>query len=298
MAVQPRVILIAGPTASGKSALALRLAKRLGGVVVNADSMQVYRDLRILTSRPGPEEEARVRHLLYGHVDAADTYSVGRFLLDAAGVLNENPSVPKIFVGGTGLYLEALIHGLSTAPHIPDPIRSHWREQSRTEPVEALHAELERRDPVMAARLRPSDPQRILRALEVVDATGVSLAQWQETAGTPLVDATAADKIVLRPDRTELRERISRRFRQMMEQGALEEVRALLARNLPDTLPAMRAIGVGPLASHLRGEAVLEQAIGRAITDTHQYAKRQDTWFRNRFSGWLSATAATVEGIA
>jgi tRNA dimethylallyltransferase len=192
MAVQPRVILIAGPTASGKSALALQLAERLGGVVVNADSMQVYRDLRILTSRPGPDEEARAPHMLYGHIDAADAYSVGRFLADAADILSEKSSVPIIFVGGTGLYLEALIHGLSTAPHIPDTIRSHWRERSGTEPAEALHAELERRDPVMAGRLRPGDSQRIVRALEVVDATGISLARWQESSGVPLLDAAAA----------------------------------------------------------------------------------------------------------
>lgn len=297
MTAKPRKILIAGPTASGKSALALRLAERLGdAVVVNADSMQVYRDLRILTSRPGPAEEARAPHLLYGHVDAAEPYSVGRFLADARRVIEENSNKTMIFVGGTGLYFEALTKGLSTAPPIPDPIRSHWREQGRNITPEALHAELGRRDPVMAARLRPSDPQRIIRALEVIDATGISLAEWQGGEGVSLVDPTAV-RLVLTLERAELRARIAARFARMIEEGALEEVRRLLARNLDPSLPAMKAIGVTPLGTHLRGGLSLEQAVDRAVTDTRQYAKRQETWFRNRLADWSHLPSKDVETL-
>ena len=282
---RPQIILIAGPTASGKSALALDLAERLGGAVVNANSMQVYRDLRILTSRPSAGDESRVPHLLYGHVDAAEPHSVGRFLTDAERVIRDNHGA-LVFVGGTGLHFDALTKGLSTAPPIPDAVRARWRERGLAEPSEALHAELARRDPGMAERLRPSDPQRVLRALEVIDATGISLAHWQQSAGTPLVDPARATRIVLRIDRAELRARIAARFSRMMEEGALDEVRRLLGRKLDPALPAMKAIGVPPLAAHLRGEAGFEAAVERAITDTRQYAKRQETWFRNRLRDW------------
>jgi tRNA dimethylallyltransferase len=294
MIAQPRMILIAGPTASGKSALALRLAERLGGVIVNADSMQVYRDLRILTSRPGLAEEIRVPHLLYGHVDAADPYSVGRYLADARRVIAENANKTMIFVGGTGLYFDAMTKGLSTAPPIPDPIRSHWREQGRNMPPEALHAELGRRDPVMAAWLRPSDPQRIIRALEVIEATGISLAEWQSMEGTPLVDHTAA-RVVLTLDRAELRARIAARFDRMVESGALDEVRRLLERNLASSLPAMKALGVPELGAHLKGVSDLKDAVAQAKTHTQQYAKRQETWLRNRLGTWVRVPPEIVE---
>src|SRR5690606_24928541 len=179
---RPRMILIAGPTASGKSALALDLAERLDGAVVNADSMQVYRDLHVLTARPSAADAARAPHLLYGHVDGADAYSAGRFLADAAEVIAEVRS-PLIFVGGTGLYFDFLTKGISTVPPIPEFIRIHWRERARAGPAGSLHAELCARDPEMAARLRPGDTQRLVRALEVLDATGVSLARWQEQDG-------------------------------------------------------------------------------------------------------------------
>lgn len=285
MAAKARVILIAGPTASGKSALALDLAERLDGIVVNADSMQVYRDLRILTSRPGADDEQRAPHLLYGHVDADEPYSVGRFLGDAGRVLTENINKTIIFTGGTGLYLNALIQGLSTAPPIPDPIRSHWREQGRNIAPEALYAELQVRDPAMASQLPPSDPQRIIRALEVIDATGVSLAEWQQSRNAPLVGPEAV-RIVLRPDRADLRARIAARFGRMVEGGALEEVRQLAGRGLDPNLPALRAIGVAPLMAHLRCESTLAEAVDRAVTDTRQYAKRQETWFRNQLTDW------------
>lgn len=288
----PRIILIAGPTASGKSALALRLAEKLGGAIVNADSMQVYRDLHILSSRPSAEDEARAPHLLYGHVDAAEHYSAGRYQAEVEQLLADRPEGPLIFVGGTGLYFEALLKGLSTTPAIDDAVRAHWRSRERDAP--ALHAELMGRDPEMAARLRPSDPQRILRALEVIDSTGISLARWQESQGTPLIDPAHAARFVLTSDRSELRERIAWRFERMLEQGGLEEIRALLARNLPASLPAMKAIGVPPLMAFLRHELSQEEAVARAITDTRQYAKRQETWFRNRLADWVHAPAEAV----
>lgn len=293
-AARPRTVLIAGPTASGKSALALDFAERLGGAVVNADSMQVYRDLRVLTARPSPADAAQVPHHLYGHVDAADAYSVGRYLADAARVIADHPEQPLIFVGGTGLYFEALTRGLSTTSRISEEVRARWRDRSLSATPAELHAELARRDPEMAARLLPSDPQRLLRALEVIDATGVSLAQWQRLSGSPPVDPAAAIRIVLAVDRDVLRARIAGRFRQMVEEGALDEVRRLLARGLDPALPAMKAIGVPQLASFLAGESTLEAAIARAVTLSGQYAKRQETWFRNRFSDWahLPAEAA------
>jgi tRNA dimethylallyltransferase len=288
----PRIILIAGPTAGGKSALALRLAEKLGGAVVNADSMQVYRDLHILSSRPSAADEAAAPHLLYGHVDAAEPYSAGHYRTDAERLLAERSERPLIFVGGTGLYFEALLKGLSTTPTIDDAVRAHWRSQERDAP--ALHAELTRRDPEMAARLRPSDPQRILRALEVIDSTGISLARWQESRGTPLIDPARATRFVLTLDRSELRRRIAERFERMVESGGLEEIRALQARNLPPSLPAMKAIGVPPLMAFLRHELSREEAVARAVTDTRQYAKRQETWFRNRLGDWVHAPAEAV----
>ncbi len=285
MADRPRMILIAGPTASGKSALALEIAERLGGTVVNADSMQVYRDLHVLTSRPPAEDAARVPHLLYGHVDGAEAYSAGRFLTDAARVIAE-ARAPLIFVGGTGLYFDSLTKGISTVPPVPEAIRIHWRERARAEPAESLHAELRARDPEMAARLRPSDTQRLVRALEVLDATGLSLARWQEQDGTPLIGPGEGTRIVLTPERPVLRERIARRFAQMMEEGAMDEVRALLARDLAPDLPVMKAIGVRPLAQYLLGTMDKNEAVDRAITETRQFAKRQETWFRNRLGDW------------
>lgn len=280
----PDIILIAGPTASGKSALALTLAEKLGGVVVNADSMQVYRDLRVLSSRPSAEDEARAPHLLYGHIDAAEPYSAGRYRTEVEKLLAERDGRPLIFTGGTGLYFESLLKGLSPTPKVEDEVRAYWRSRERKAP--ALHAELARRDPGMAARLRPSDTQRLLRALEVIDSTGISLARWQEGEGAPLLDPASTLRFVLTLDRAELRRRIAERFVQMVENGALEEIRALMARDLALALPAMKAIGVAPLVDFVRGVQGQEDAISRAITQTRQYAKRQETWFRNRLDDW------------
>ncbi|HVI28474.1 tRNA (adenosine(37)-N6)-dimethylallyltransferase MiaA [Hansschlegelia sp.] len=277
-----RAVLIAGPTASGKSALALDLARRMGGAVVNADALQVYRDLRVLTARPSAADEAAAPHRLYGHVDASEPYGVGLWLDEATRLLEEREA-PLVFVGGTGLYFEALTNGLARVPDIPQAVRARWRAASSAE----LQRELSRRDPEMAARLRPSDPQRLTRALEVIDATGRSLADWQrETSPGPL-DAGDALRIVLAPERAALDARIAQRLEGMMAAGAAEEAERLAARELDPTLPAMKALGVVPLAAWRRGEIDRVAAVERVRLDTRRYAKRQTTWFRNRMADWL-----------
>jgi len=294
---KPTVILIAGPTASGKSALALAVAEKLGGIVVNADSMQVYRDLRIVTARPSPDEEARVPHRLYGHVDAAENYSVGRWCRDAGDVLAEaiRRDRPAVLVGGTGLYFKALTSGLAAVPPIPADIRSSVRSRLQTEGAATLHAELARLDPRTAQRLMPNDRSRISRALEVVLATGRSLTDWHREGLPPLVDADSAIKVFVTCERAELVRRIEARFAAMLKAGALEEVRALAARNLDPSLPAMKAHGVPWLIRHLNGEISLETAAAGAIMDTRRYAKRQLTWFRNQMPGWSAMTAPEAE---
>ncbi|MGH6674069.1 MAG: tRNA (adenosine(37)-N6)-dimethylallyltransferase MiaA [Xanthobacteraceae bacterium] len=284
MSKKPEIILIAGPTASGKSALALAVARKLGGTIVNADSMQVYCDLRIITARPSAEDERRVPHRLYGHVDAAENFSVGRWSEEAAAVLAETAGAarPAILVGGTGLYFSALTRGIAAVPPIPASIRDAVRARLSSDGVAALHAELRWRDPAAAARLMPGDRARITRALEVVLATGRSLLEWQETNAPVGVDPSRAAKIFLMPERDELLRRIDARFDAMMAAGALDEVRALDARNLDPELPAMKAHGVPWLIRHLKGEIALEEAVAAAKRDTRQYTKRQATWFRNR----------------
>ncbi len=292
----PSAVLIAGPTASGKSALAVSLAESLGGVVVNTDSMQIYEGLRILTARPSAEEEARAPHRLYGHVDPARPFSVADWLADAACALAAARAEGRtpIFVGGTGLYFEALTNGLAAVPEIPAEVRAQWRARAEAEGVAALHAELARRDPDMAARLRPSDTQRVTRALEVIDATGRSLAAWQAAAhSTPAVEAGRAVAIVLEPARAELHRRIATRFETMVGQGAVEEAAGFVGRGLSPEMPAMRAIGVRALADVAAGRTSLAAGIERGIVETRQYAKRQSTWFRGRMGDWLRAE--TVE---
>jgi tRNA dimethylallyltransferase len=278
------IILIAGPTASGKSALALTLAEKLGGTIINADSMQVYRDLRIITARPTPEQERRAPHLLYGHVDAAENYSVGRWCNDAAAALAaaRRGSRAALVVGGTGLYFNALTRGLAAVPPIPEEVRATVRSRLAKDGVSALHVELKRRDPAAAARLMPADRARVTRALEVVLATGRSLLDWHDEGKPATLDLARAVKIFLMPDRDELLRRIDARFDAMIEAGAIEEVRALAARNLDPDLPAMKAHGVPWLGRHLRGEITLAEAIAGGKRDTRQYTKRQATWFRNQ----------------
>jgi tRNA dimethylallyltransferase len=290
--------LIAGPTASGKSALALALAEKLGGVVINADSMQVYRDLRIITARPSPEEEARVPHRLYGHVDAAVNYSTGQWLRDVEPVLAEVAAQGRvpILIGGTGLYFKALTSGLAAVPPIPADIHADVRGRLASEGVAPLYGELLARDPVTARRLMPNDRSRVSRALEVVLATGRSLSEWHAHGLPPLIESTRAAKVFITCERAELVRRIETRFAAMLAAGALEEVRALAARRLDPTLPAMKAHGVPWLIRHLAGEITREEAAAGGVMDTRRYAKRQVTWFRNQMKDWPSAKAE--EGVA
>jgi len=285
---KPTAILIAGPTASGKSALALTLAEKFGGTIVNADSMQVYRDLRVITARPTPAEEARVPHRLYGHVDAGENYSVGRWCRDVGEALNEIAAQGRvpILVGGTGLYFKALTTGLAAVPPIPAEIRGQVRARMASEGAAALHGELASLDPVTAQRLMVNDRSRIARALEVVLATGRSLTDWHREGMPALVDSARAAKIFLTCERTQLVARIEARFAAMLKAGALDEVRALERRQLDPLLPAMKAHGVPWLIRHLNGEISLDEAAAGAIMDTRRYAKRQLTWFRNQMKDW------------
>ena len=277
-------ILITGPTASGKSALAVRLAAEHGGVVINADSMQVYDTLSILTARPQPADMAGIEHRLYGHVPAGAAYSTGDWLREATTVvaeLREREKLP-VFVGGTGLYFRALTGGLSDMPAIPEEVRERMRGRLADEGAEALHRELTRRDPETAARLMPGDGQRIVRALEVLEATGRSIGFFQSATGPAVIAPERAEKIVVLPDRAALAARIDRRFGQMLETGAVEEVKALLALNLSPAMPVMKAIGVPQIAAMLAGEMSAAEVIERGAVATRQYAKRQMTWFRNQ----------------
>jgi tRNA dimethylallyltransferase len=291
-----RAVLIAGPTASGKSALALTLAERHRGTIVNADSMQVYRDLRIITARPGADDEARAPHRLYGCVNAEENYSVGRWCADAQAVLDDvwREGRLPILVGGTGLYFKALTQGLSAVPQTPPEIRAAVRARCDAEGAEALHAELCRRDPVIAGRLKPGDRMRIARALEVLEATGRSLADWQRDGMPAMLDPEAAVKLFLVVERVELHNRIDARFDAMLESGAMEEVRALAARNLDPMLPAMKAHGVPWLRRHLAGEITLAEAAEGGKADTRRYTKRQVTWFRHQMPGWMWLPPADV----
>ena len=285
---KPDAILIAGPTASGKSAVALALAEELGGTIINADSMQVYRDLRVITARPRPAEELRVPHMLYGHVDAAENYSVGRWCVDVSAALDEVKRSERlpIIVGGTGLYFKALTRGLSAIPPIPSQIRANVRERLEADGTAALYAELRNRDPTSAQRLMPNDRARVSRALEVILATGRSLTDWHRDGMKPVLEPDRAVKTFLDVDRAVLYRRIDARFEAMLAAGALDEVRALNRRGLDPALPAMKAHGVPWLIRHVRGEIDLAAAAAEAKRDTRRYSKRQATWFRNQLSDW------------
>ena len=286
------ILLIAGPTASGKSALALRLAEATGGEIVNADALQLYADLRVLTARPSPEEEARAPHHLFGVADAADGWSVGRWLRAAQDVL-ANVNGPAIFVGGTGLYFRALTEGLAEIPPVPAEVRRALEARFEAEGEDAFRAALAKVDPAAANRIAPGDRQRLSRAMEVHVATGKALSDWQaETAGT----ITDFHAVVLEPPRDELYGRCDARLVQMVQLGAVQEVQKLQDRGLSPTLPAMKAVGVREFAAHLRGEKGLEEAIADAQRETRRYAKRQMTWFRNQTPGWPRIHAADAEG--
>jgi tRNA dimethylallyltransferase len=282
-----RALLIMGPTASGKSALALALAERLGGEIVNADSMQVYRDLRIITARPSPEEEARAPHHLYGDVDAAVRHSVGDWTRRATGLIAEIAArgrVP-IVAGGTGLYFMALTEGLAEIPAPSAEVRAEIAARRAAGGDGVLHSWLAEVDPGVAARLAPKDAPRLSRALEVKLSTGVSIAEWRADTA-PALAADAWQGFVLTPPREPLYEAIDARFDAMMAAGALDEARALLARDIDPMLPCMKAHGLPRLAAHLRGETSLADAIAGAQQDTRRYAKRQFTWIGNQLPAW------------
>jgi len=278
-------ILIAGPTASGKSAMALDIAARHDGVIVNADSMQVYSVLDVLTARPSAADLKRAPHALYGHVRPSVAYSTGAWLRDVARIVDEGRLSGRrpIFVGGTGLYFRGLSEGLSQIPEIPEPVRTRWRNRLEEEGPAQLHALLAREDAGAAADIRAGDGQRIVRALEVLEASGRSIRDWQAERGRPLVDSSTARLFVLEPPRALLKALIEARFARMVEAGAMEEVRALLALGLDPALPAMKAIGVRELADVIANRTTLDEATRLAVTATRQYAKRQSTWFRHQF---------------
>ncbi len=277
-------ILITGPTASGKSALALRLAREKNGVVINADSMQVYDTLRVLTARPSSEEMEDVPHHLYGHIPASKLYSTGEWLREITTLLDALRGGGRlpVVVGGTGLYFKALTGGLSDMPEIPPEIRENYRRRLVEEGPAGLHDELSTRDPQIASNLRPTDGQRIVRALEVLEATGKSLRTFQGASGPVIIDPARAQKFVVLPERAVLHDRINRRFAGMMQSGAVEEVQALLALDISPDATAMKAIGVSQIAEMLAGRMTEAEVIEKAAAATRQYAKRQMTWFRNQ----------------
>jgi tRNA dimethylallyltransferase len=278
-------ILIAGPTASGKSAMALDIAERENGIIVNADSMQVYSVLDRVTARPTAADLERVPHLLYGHVHPSVAYSTGAWLRDVSRIVGEGRLAGRtpIFVGGTGLYFRVLVDGISRMPDIPNQVRERWRRRLNESGPQELHRILQRDDAAAALMLKPGDGQRIVRALEVLEASGRSILEWQKRDGVPLIDAASARLMVVEPDRRVLVERIEKRFARMVGEGAAEEVKALLALRLDPALPAMKAIGVRELGMAIEGLISLAEAERLASIATRQYAKRQSTWFRNQF---------------
>ena len=279
-------VLIAGPTASGKSALALDLAAERGAVIVNADAMQVYDTLSVVTARPGADDLARAEHRLYGFVPAGVRFSTGRWLDAVAETIATTDDRTLIFVGGTGLYFDALLNGFAEIPQVPDAIALQVQQEIQALDGAGRLALLEREDPQTAARLGVADPQRVIRALAVKRATGRTLSSFQDAPQAGMLESWTVERLVLDPDRDILRDRIARRFEMMFAGGAVAEVEALLAQQLDPSLPAMKAIGVPEIANWLAGRISREEALRLAITATHQYAKRQRTWFRNRMGDW------------
>lgn len=293
---RPDAWLIAGATASGKSALALKLAADLGAEIVNADSMQVYADLRVLTGRPGPAEEALAPHHLYGVADAADAWSVGRWLAAARGALAAIAARGRvaIVVGGTGLYLRALTRGLADIPPIPAAVRAQAQTLWADLGEEAFRGRLRQVDPQAEARIASGDRQRLARAFEVWLASGRAISDWQSPS-PPILGPGAWRGVVVEPPRAELYRRCDARLEAMVAAGALEEVGRLAARALAPSAPALKALGVAAFAAHLRGETTLDEAIARAQMETRRYAKRQLTWFRNQTPHWPRTTDADAQ---
>ncbi|MFK7902194.1 MAG: tRNA (adenosine(37)-N6)-dimethylallyltransferase MiaA [Nitratireductor sp.] len=279
-------VLLAGPTASGKTSLAIEIARQHNGVIINSDSMQVYDVLSLLTARPQEHEMQNIEHFLFGHVDPSTHYSTAKWIEDVKTTLDDVKAKNKlpIFAGGTGLYFKTLLEGLSPVPAIDDAIRHKWRVFSQTAEPNELHDTLKEMDAQSAATLLPSDTQRLVRAIEVFESTGKPLHYWQSLGNeTPLLDSARVTKMVLLPEREILRERAALRFDQMIEEGALREVEALMRLDLSNDMPAMRAIGVSQLIAHLKNEMSLEQACELSVNATRQYAKRQTTWLKNQF---------------
>ncbi len=277
---QPALILIAGPTASGKSAMAMRMAAELGAEIIGADSMQIYGGLEVLTAAPTAEDRARVPHHLVGVADAGESWSVGRWLTAALEALEgvRARGRPALIVGGTGLYFRALTHGLADIPQVS-------RKASEGLDERALRDALARLDPAAEARIEAGDRQRLIRAHAVAVETGVALSDWQ-TRTRPALELDSWRAMLIEPDRPALYARCDARMAAMIEAGALDEVRALLARGLDPVLPAMKAVGLRELAAHLRGETSLDEAVAAAQQETRRYAKRQLTWFRNQTRDW------------
>ena len=271
------IIVIAGPTASGKSKLALETAAALGGHIVNADSMQIYRELRVLTARPGPEDQQRVPHCLYGVLPAWERCSAARWRRMVLTALSEPLPGPVVVCGGTGFYIESLLYGLSDMPEMPLGVEAAARARREALGAEGFHREVAARDPVLARRVPPGDRQRLVRAWAVFEATGMALADWQ---ARPRPAPLSAWTVLLDPPRERLNQRIGARFRAMLTGGALEEADRL--RGLDPDLPAMKALGLRELHAHLAGEIALNEAESRAVLATRRFAKRQRTWFRNR----------------
>jgi tRNA dimethylallyltransferase len=290
--MEARIWLIAGPTASGKSALALKLARETGGEIVNADALQLYRDLQILSARPSADEEAAAPHHLFGVADAADGWSVGRWLTAAGAVLGEIAARgrPAILAGGTGLYFRALTQGLADIPPVPRAQREVAEQAYDAEGEAAVREALRSLDPLAEARISPGDRQRLTRALAVARATGRALSAWQAET-TPALPAGSWRAVVLEPPRQALYARIDARLVAMADAGAVEEAAALMARGLDPRLPAMKAVGLRELAAHAAGEASLDAAVAAAQQASRRYAKRQLTWLRNQTPDWPRISA-------
>lgn len=287
MTDQRRAVLIAGPTASGKSALALQRARASGGLIINADSMQVYDTLRVVTARPSAKEEAQAEHQLYGVVPTSQRFSTGQWVRAVEAVIaGQDAERELIFVGGTGLYFDALINGFADIPEISEAVALDVQQEIQALDEKGRMALLTAEDPQTAQRLKVADPQRVIRALAVKRATGRALSSFQHDQQPGLLQDWSLERMVLWPERDLLRSRIARRFETMFESGAVDEVRALLEQGLDPSLPAMKAIGVPEISGWLAGQMTEDEAIKRATIATHQYAKRQRTWFRNRMGDW------------
>ena len=293
-----RPILIAGPTASGKSALALALARETGGMIVNADSQQVYRDWRVLTARPSPKETAQAPHRLYGHVALDAEYSVGHWLREVEPLLAQGSR--PVITGGTGLYFKSLTEGLAPIPPVPADVRAAGEAELARLGSKAFAVSFSKRDPETAAGIDLANPRRVLRAWEVLEASGEGLAAWQARTPAPLVPLAECTAIALTPDRDWLYARCEARFDQMLAEGALDEVSAVMAMDLPAAAPGLRAVGAPELMAHLRGEVSLDEAAGKAKMEPRRYAKRQRTWIRNQMGSWqtLDPSAPSAFGAA